>query len=295
MNWPVVGLLTISLLWGTTFVAVKEGLDDSSPLLFVGVRFVVATLFSLPLLKSRAALVDAMRAGVPLGLILAAGYATQTVGLTTTLPARSAFITVMNVAFVPILAIPVLRRRPRGLSLVGLAVTVPGFWWLTGAAQASGGWNRGDAWTLACAVFFALHVVFVNRWGRRHDNSGLLVAQLLVTAIVCLGTAPLVEPLRFEPTGRLAAALLITGVFATTGVTWLQLRFQPRVDPTRAALIYSTEPLFAAFFAWAIRGETLTGIAWLGGAFILAGVVLSELAHPESADPAGSPVPPGVS
>jgi drug/metabolite transporter (DMT)-like permease len=290
VNLPVLGLLTVSLLWGTTFVAVKSGLSDSSPLLFVGVRFLVASLAALPLLRGRAALVDSLRAGIPLGVVLACGYATQTIGLTTTTPARSAFVTAMNVVFVPILAIPVLRRRARGLSIAGLALTLPGVWLLT--SPGGGRWNAGDAWTLACALFFALHVVLVNRWGRRHDESGLLVSQLLVTAAICLVAAPLVEPVRLVPTGRLAIALLVTAVFATTGVTWLQLRFQPRVDPTRAALVYATEPVFATFFSWLFTGEVLPAVGWLGGGLILAGMVLSEVGSGGEADPAGSPIPP---
>ncbi len=290
MNLPILGLLLVSILWGTTFVAVKTGLGDSSPLLFVGVRFAIATLAALPLLRSRTALRDALRAGIPLGIILALGYSTQTLGLTTTSPARSAFVTAMNVVFVPILAIPVLRRRAGGLSVLGLGLTLPGLWLLTNPGSST--WNRGDAWTLACAVFFALHVVFVNRWGRRHDESGLLVSQLLVTAVICLTLAPMVEPVRFVPTGRLAIALLITAVLATTGVTWLQLRFQPRVDPTRAALIYATEPVFATFFSWLVTGETLSRAGWFGGGLILVGMVLSEFGSGKETVPVGSPMPP---
>ena len=285
---PTLGLLTISLLWGTTFVAVKSGLADSSPLLFVGIRFTVATAAALPLLRSRAALRRALPVGIPLGLVLAGGYATQTLGLMTTSPARSAFLTAMNVVIVPILAIPVLRRRVRRFSLMGLALTIPGLWLLTNPG--GGGWVRGDAWTLACAFFFALHVVLVNRWGRSCDTSGLLVAQLLVTGIVCLVAAPLVEPIRFVPTGQLVGALLVTGVLATTGVTWLQLRYQPRVDATRAALIYTTEPVFATFFSWALIGEVLPRAGWIGGGLILVGMVLSEIGSGGKADPAGSPI-----
>lgn len=290
MILPTLALLIVSLLWGTTFVAVKTGLDDVSPLLFVGIRFSIATLASVPLLRTASARRPALLAGLPLGAVLALSYATQTMGLSLTTPARSAFVTGLNVAIVPLWALAFLGVRARPLSLLGLAVAVPGLWILT--SPGSGGWNAGDAWTLACAVFFALHVVMINRWGPRHDAGGLLVGQLAVTAVLCLAAAPLLEVPRLVPTGRLAIALLITAVLATTGTTWLQLRFQPRVDPTRAALVYATEPLFATGFSWLFTGEVLPPSGWLGGGLIVAGMVMSELGSRSPGDPAGATVVP---
>jgi drug/metabolite transporter (DMT)-like permease len=289
MNLPTLALLAVSALWGTTFVAVKSGLEDSSPLLFVGVRFAVATAAALPLLRRRANLGAAFRAGVPLGIVLALGYSAQTLGLAVTSPARSAFVTGLNVAIVPLWAALLLGKRARPLSFVGLAVAIPGLWLLT--SPGGGSWNSGDTWTVGCAVCFALHVVLVNRLGPAHDATGLLVSQLLVTAVLCLGSAPLFEDVRVQWSGRLVLALGITAILATVGTTWLQLRFQPRVDPTRAALIYVTEPVFAATFSWLFTGETFAPIGWLGGGLILAGMVLSEIGSGGEGDPVGSPVP----
>jgi drug/metabolite transporter (DMT)-like permease len=280
-------LLAVSLLWGTTFVAVKSGLRDASPLLFVSVRFALATLGSTPLLRSRRGFSSVLRPALPLGAVLALGYATQTLGLATTTPARSAFVTGMNVALVPVWGLLLLGRRPRALSLLGLAATVPGLWLLTDPG--GGGWNAGDGWTTACAVFFALHVVLLNRLAPGRPVGALLVAQLAVTTVLCAAAALLLEEPHFRPRPSLAGALLLTAILATTGTTWLQLRFQPRVDPTRAALIYATEPVFAAFFSWLVFRELLTGLAWAGGGLILSGMVLAELGSGGAGDPAGSP------
>jgi len=272
---PTFGLLAVSLLWGTTFVAVKSGLQDASPLLFVGLRFGIGALASLALLPHRERLASTLRAAVPLGLVLAAGYATQTLGLQTSSPARSAFVTGANVAIVPLWGMALLGMRARPFSLLGLGVVLPGLWLLT--SPGGNAWGVGDSWTLACAVFFALHVVLVNRWGPQHEASALLVTQLAVTAAVCLGAAALFEAPRISMTPRLALALAVTGILATTGTTWLQLRYQPRVEPTRAALIYATEPVFAAAFSLWIFGEALPALGWLGGALIVAGTLVSEV------------------
>lgn len=290
MSLALPALLLVSALWGTTFVAVKTGLRDASPLLFVGLRFSIAALAAVPLLRGRGAEARAAwKAGIPLGVVLAIAYSAQTLGLEVTSPSRSAFITGLNVAIVPLWAMALLGRRARPASIAGLVLTLPGLWLLT--SPGGGSWNTGDSWTVVCAVFFALHVILINKYGRALDRGGLLVSQLVVTAGLCLVASPVLEEPRFLPTGRLALALGLTAVLATVGTTWLQLRFQTRVDPTRAALIYVTEPLFAAGFARAFYGEILPGAAWLGGGLILVAMVFSELGSGGEGDPAGSPVP----
>jgi drug/metabolite transporter (DMT)-like permease len=275
LKGPGLALLLVSVLWGTTFVAIKTGLHDAPPLLFVGVRFTLGALVALPLSPRRGEIRRALPAAVPLGLVLAVGYATQTLGLAHTTPARSAFVTGVNVAIVPLWASLLLRRRPRAVSVAGLAVTLPGLWLLT--SPGTTGWGVGDTWTLVCAFAFALHVVLVDRWGRVYDAGALLAAQLAVTAVTCLAASLLLEEPRVSPTPSLAVALVVTAVFATAGTTWLQLRYQPRVDPTRAAVLYATEPVFAALFSRWILGEGLPGLGWAGGSLILAGTLLSEL------------------
>ena len=272
---PVLALLLVSALWGGTFVAIKRGLADASPLLFVALRFLLATLAALPLLRSGAALRRALRTGIPLGLVLLGGYTTQTLGLVTTTPARSAFLTALNVTIVPIWAFALFGRRPAPTSLAGLAIALPGLWLVTGAGGPD--WTPGELWTLACAVLFALHVVLVARWGATADTGGLLVAQLATTGILALAATPVLERPHLTPTPWLATALASTAVLATAGTTWLQLRFQPRVDPTRAAVIYATEPVFAALFSWGLRVERIDAFACAGGGLIVLGALVSEL------------------
>ncbi|MCA9752958.1 MAG: DMT family transporter [Gemmatimonadetes bacterium] len=286
--WAPLALLGVAILWGTTFAAVKTGLADSSPLLFLGARFVIASVAALPFLRRGRGTRAALRAGLPLGIVYALGFAAQTIGLTTTSPSRSAFLTGLNVAIVPLWAALVLGRKPRPLSVLGLVVALPGMWLLT--APAAGGWTAGDSWTVACAVLFALHVVLVGRVGDRFHAGGLLVSQLVVTSGLALGGAPLLEEPHFRLSAPLVVALLVTALLGTVATTWLQLRFQPAIDPTRAGLIFATEPVFASFFAWLVFRETLPPTAWLGGAIILAGMALSEVGSAGAADPAGAPL-----
>ncbi len=269
-------LLLVSVIWGTTFVAIKSALRDATPLLFVGVRFLLATLATIPLVRSRGReLLRTLRRGAPLGLVMAGAYTTQTIGLTVTTPPRSAFVTGLNVALVPLWAAAIMRRKPGGLSLLALAITIPGLWLLTHPEHSS--WNRGDSWTLVCAFLYALYVVLLGRLGDCEDRGGLLLSQLAITAVCCLVASPVLERPRFAPSIRLFGALALTAFLATTLTTWLQIRFQPRVGPIRAAVIYATEPVFAAFFSWLLIHQALSGTSWAGGGLILAGMLLSEL------------------
>jgi drug/metabolite transporter (DMT)-like permease len=270
---PTLGLLLASALWGGTFVVIKEGLSDSSPLLFVALRFWLATAASLALFPRLRDVRRVLARGAALGVVLAGGYATQTLGLVSTTPSRSAFITGLNVSLVPLWALAILGQRPGWGSVAGLSLAIPGLWLL--AAPGSLGFGPGEAWTTACAALFALHVVLLARWARAGETAALLVAQLAVTALLCTAAAGALEIPRFDPTPRLALALLSTSVLATAGALWLQLRFQPRVDASRAAMIYATEPVFAALFALA-WGEKIAASTWLGGGLIALGAVVSE-------------------
>jgi drug/metabolite transporter (DMT)-like permease len=270
------GLLLVSVIWGTTFVAVKTAMDHASPVLFVGVRFALAAMAAIPLVRWRKPGVRAaMRAGLPLGCVLAGAYASQTLGLTVTSPARSAFITGLNVSLVPAWALLLTGHRIARLSLLGLFLTLPGLWLLTSPGASS--WCRGDTWTLVCAILYALYLVLLERSAKRHAPGILLFSQLAATAVLALLAAPILEHPRFELTSSLVAALTLTAFAATTGTTWLQLRCQPQVGPTRTALIFASEPVFAALFSYLWFGEQLGVLGWAGGGLILAGMLISEL------------------
>jgi drug/metabolite transporter (DMT)-like permease len=286
------GLLLVSVIWGTTFVAVKTAMDHASPVLFVGIRFALASAAAIPLVRWRKpGLGAAIRAGLPLGLVLAGAYTSQTLGLTITSPARSAFVTGLNVSLVPAWAFLITGHRITRLSLLGLVLTLPGLWLLT--SPGAGSWSRGDSWTLVCAVLYALYIILVERSAKRHAPGTLLFSQLAATAVVALVAAPILEHPRFEPTASLLVALALTAFIATTGTTWLQLRCQPKVGPTRTALIFAGEPVFAAFFSYLWFGERLGVPGWAGGGLILAGMLISEFGAARAGE-AVPPLPPAV-
>ena len=272
---PTLGLLLVAFLWGVTFVAVKSALVDVSPIIFVALRFGLAALCAIPLLRG-AGLLDAVRWGVPIGAVLAPAYVAQTIGLVTTTPSRSAFITGAGVVLIPLWGWRLLRRRPGWYPAFGLGVATAGIWLITHPSD--GRWQAGDSWTVLCAVLFALHVVLLARFGSTHHSGGLIFSQLLTCAVIAGSAALWVETPRLAWTGRVVVALVVTGVLASFVTTLLQLKLLPRVTPVRAAVIFATEPVFAALCSAVLYGETLGWRGWSGGALVLLGMLVSESA-----------------
>lgn len=293
-------LASCSLVWGVTFVVVKDALRDASVLSFLAARFWLATVTLLLVgqLRGKSLNVGSVVGGGVIGVFMFLGYALQTAGLRWTTPARAAFITGSSVVWVPLLE-RLWRRRPlRRPVWVGACAALTGLYLLTVPRDLPGELNRGDLLVLGCAVAFALHILAVGHYRQRHPVGVLTLVQVATTAMFSLGMLPLAwaagwERPRLVWTARLVAALVITAVGATAGAFSLQVWAQRFASPTHAAILFSLEPVFAVLTSWLLGAERLTGRILLGGGLVLLGVLLAEVgAHrplaPESAvsDPA---------
>lgn len=281
----------IALIWGSTFVLVKNALDTVGPLTFVGLRFALAAAF-LTLFFSRRARGLARadwQVGALLGILLALGYVFQTIGLQTTTSAKAGFITGMSVVIVPIMA-TLLRRPPGRWAVAGIAVATIGLALLTLNADLSV--QSGDLWVLACAVAFALHIVVIARYSQRHDPVRLTLAQLVIVALFATVAAFVFETPRLNLPVKTWAALAFMGVVATALVFSVQVYVQRFTTPTHTALLFSLEPVFAALFGWWWAGEQLGARALLGCGLILLGMIVAELG--DGAEPQPQPVAPLV-
>jgi drug/metabolite transporter (DMT)-like permease len=257
-----------------SFVIVKEALDDSSPLAFLGIRFVIATLVLAPLVDFRPRWTSGeLRAGLVLAVLLATGFACQVVGLQYTTPARSAFIVALSSILAPVFGFIALRHRAGWMVLLALLIAGLGIYYLT--APDAGGLNRGDLWTMITAVVFGGHIVAVAELSKRYDARRLVWLQIAGTAVgVCLSAA-LVESIRLVWTPGLIAALLFTALLATAVALIWQMRAQREMSSARASLLLCLEPVFAALASWLFWGEQLSHTQGFGAALILVGMLLA--------------------
>jgi drug/metabolite transporter (DMT)-like permease len=267
-------LTAAAAVWGVSFVVVKDALSSASPLLFLGLRFSIATLVLAPFITLRGGFSAAeLRAGLVLTILLASGFATQAVGLQYTTPARSAFIVAMSSVLAPVIALVLLKHRTGWLVLLALVIAGLGLYFLT--APDAGGLNRGDLWTLITAVVFGGHIVAVSEFSKRFEAQRLVWLQLPGTAVGALLTALLLEPLRFESSIGLVAALLFLAVMATAVALVWQMRAQREMTSARASLILCFEPVFAAVTSRLFWGEEFSVAQAFGAALILGGMVMA--------------------
>lgn len=271
-------LLGLTLIWGGTFAISKLGLREITPMFMLAVRFAAASLLLLLLFRRSLFPLTRLqlRKGATLGLFLFLGFAAQTVGLTLTTASKSAFITGLMVVFVPLLQVAVERKPPRVGNLVGVAVVCAGLWLLT--APDIAGINAGDLLTLLCAALFGMYIVYLDMVSDAMSTAQLTFLQLAATAVLAAAGTLLFEEVRWSASPGSLATLAYLVVFATVIAMYVQTRYQKDTTPTRAAVIFTLEPVFASVLAWFLLGEELGPRALAGAALILGGVLLSELA-----------------
>ena len=281
-------LVGLTVIWGTTFTIVHEAVQSYPPVSFLALRFGIAALVLLPILvRRRSELARTAAGGAALGVLLFGGFATQTMGLAYTTPARAGFITGFSVALVPLIGLAFGQRPPRrallGVVLAFAGLTIVSFgcqWGLPGCSLATAptsGRMLGDALVLACAVIYAFHIVGVSHFTARFDPMVLNAIQLLVVAVLAALVGLAWERPGGHPQPSVWAAAAFLGLVATALVLAVWLHSQRHTTATHAALIFSLEPVFAALFSWLWTGEAITTAIWLGGGLMVLGIVVAEM------------------
>lgn len=272
-------LALITVFWGVTFVVVKDALGYGDPFSFLALRFLVGAVVLSALAGRQVLSPKNLRNGMLLGSFLFVGFAFQTVGLTSTTPSRSAFITGMSVVLVPVLSLVLFKRVPKPTSLMGVVLAAVGLYFLTRpdvGVEGSGGLARGDWLTLGCAVAYACHITLTERYAPKEGVMGLVAVQLWSVALLSALSLPFVTR-RVEWTASFVGAVLVCGVLASAVAISVQTWGQARTTAVRAAVIYSMEPVFAAMYSVALGYEVLGAREWTGGGLILLGVLVSDV------------------
>jgi drug/metabolite transporter (DMT)-like permease len=294
-------LALCSLLWGATFVVVKNGLDHASVFVFLAVRFSVAAVL-MAAWSNRAVLRferEDLFAGLRLGCFMFLGYAFQTAGLQYTTPAKSGFVTGSSVVLVPLLLALFWGKRLTWGAYAGAFVAVLGLYFLTIPAEGIGYLNRGDVLTFVAAGLYAIHIILVAEYTRQHSAKALSLIQVAACAAmawVTAGAAAAIrwQPARFEWRSELILGILICAVFATAVAFSIQLWAQQYTTPGHAAILFTLEPVFAVITSYILIRERLGPRALLGAAFVLAGIFVAEIlgppAAPESPEPTGEKI-----
>jgi len=261
-------------------VMVKEALSDVSPLLFITARFSLAAI-TLWFIYGKVVRREGLGGGVLAGALLFAAFTCQTMGLELTTPSKSAFLTSLSVPMVPLAGSLVYRSRPRLVEVAGILLSTVGMIFLTlpVSAPETGGFGitRGDLLSFLCAVLFALHIVVTGHYSPINGFQSLAVIQATVVALLGASAFWVAEPVRLHLTAGVTVAVLITGLFSTALAFTTMAWAQQYTSATRAALIFTLEPVVAWLTSWVMTGETLPNRGKVGAGLILAGIVAGEL------------------
>ncbi len=281
-------LVLIAFIWGATFIIVKRALNDISPTLFLAIRFTIAAVLLAFVFRGRwlpppRVFWWTVQRGAILGACLITGYILQTLGLEHTTASKAGFITGFYIPLVPFILIFVIRDGrfraiwPKPVEALGILIATVGVVLMTlpdGRLNVS----HGDLLVLASTFAYAVHIILLGRWSGKIPFESLAVIQIGAAALFAALAVPVVDsPARLAVTGPVVFAVFISAVFATAVAFGLQSWAQQYTTPTRTALIFALEPLFAWVTAWLAEGEKLTTKASLGGLAILAGILLVEL------------------
>ena len=267
--------------WGATFPVVNAAMRAASPVAFNAARFLLAATALAWILYSPgpAAIRRAAGWGAGLGALLAAGFSMQAWAIPQVGPTRSAFLTAFYVIFTPLLDWLATGRRPPPSTALGALLAFAGAAAMSGVGI-GGAPSLADLATLAAALLFAGQLVGVHAALRLHSSRALLFAQVLATGLICAAAAPILETIRFEASPGMMARLLFLSLVATALFLGLQNYGQGHTTPTRAAILFASEPAWAALFGW-FAGEALRPHEIAGAVVVLAGILVATV-HPRA-------------
>lgn len=270
------GLVFITIIWGSAFVVVKNATASLSASYIIAIRFGLAAILMAPFFFTRLKRINlqSVRSGAILAVILYTSYYLQTVGVKYTTAGNNAFLTAIYGVMVPFLSWIIRRQKPDGYNIVSAFVCIAGIGVLS--LRAGFSVNIGDVLTLLSGILFGLHIVYVSILTENNDPILLSFTQFAFTAIIAFAVAGTTEqfPARLE-TGTIFSLLYI-GIFSTMIAMIVQLVAQRYVPPSRASLIMSLESLFGSVFGILFLNEPLTPKIFVGFLLIFSAILLSE-------------------
>jgi drug/metabolite transporter (DMT)-like permease len=269
----------VTLIWGSTFLIVKNAVRLSGPFTYLTLSYGVGSLTLAIIFHKR--LMRITRAevlsGLVLGMILFTGYALQTIGLQYTTVSKAGFITGLSIPLVPVFAFLLLRQKPTRGAIVGFVLSLTGLFLFSFNDRFNLVFGFGEILILGAAIAFALHIVNVSKFASNVDAINLAIVQLTVTSLLSLIVMPITREPFVMPSLAVWGSVLFMGVvdvaFTLSAMIWVQ----QIVSGTRAALIYALEPMWAALFGFVLAGDKLSLLAWIGCGLILSGMIVGSV------------------
>lgn len=274
-----ISILGIALIWGSTFIIVKQAVESVPTFSFLSMRFGLAAIVLIAISSfrwrqfNRKMIVD----GVLLGLSLFGIFAFQTLSLQYTSASITGFLTGLYVIFAPILSIIFLKKYPHLFSAIGVVLAFCGLVFIAFVDFQS--FSIGEAFGIINAFFIGVHILLTDKYSRKHDAIFLTTLQILVVTVLSIIVSQSTEPYTIPEklNEYMVFAVVGTGLFATVLAFFIQTVMQKYTTPTKAAIMFTMEPVSAAFFSFFIGGEVLMFKQYMGAALIVAAMIVAEV------------------
>ena len=270
-----IAMLAVAITWGAAFVLMKDAIANQPFYDFLASRFTLAVLVMIAFRPSVLKKINAklLKHGVLLGILLAGGYITQTIGLELTTAAITGFITGLYVVLTPLLGWMMFGNRINKQLVVGtlLAFIALGVLTLNGFSV-----EVGQLWIVLCAILFAGHIVGLSVWSPGKDAYALTLVQLSVVAVISWFGALMDGGYQAPMDGNGWFAVIFTAVFSTAVAFLVQTWAQGIMDPSRVAIFLTTEVLWTAVIAVLVGQEVLGLKTVLGGLIMVAAMLTVE-------------------
>lgn len=283
------GLILTAAIWGFAFVIVKDSLDYVGAVWMIAFRFTIAAVILAAIFYKKFALFNRsyLVHGAVLGLFLFLAYLFQTIGCKFTTAGKNAFLTTVYVILIPLIGWPMRKKRPSWYVFVAAVMSVTGIGLL--ALQNDGGnvfdINMGDTLTLVCGIFYALHILFVEKYDETEDPVFLTVLQFAFAALFGWIVSPFMTdsklngsfPLEYLSNPRVILSMMYLGVFSTMVAFFLQNVCLKFVPSALASLFLSLESVFGVLFSTLLLGEHLSLRMWAGCVLIFGALMMAEV------------------
>ncbi|WP_156817602.1 DMT family transporter [Anaeromusa acidaminophila] len=285
MRWQAnAALLVTAGIWGLAFVAQRVGMEYLEPFTFNGIRFLLGALSLLPLLwwqqhrktvvEKRTASFRVFGIGVIAGLILFLAASLQQIGIVDTTAGKAAFVTSLYIVLVPLSGV-LLGQRVEVSLWLGCLLSLLGLYFL--CIREDFTLSFGDFLVLVGAVFWTMHILWIDRFASQVQVLSLAVWQFTTCAILSLLVAVFTETITLAGI-RGALSPILYGGIGSVGIAYtLQIVGQKRAEPTQASLILSLETVFAAIGGYFLLHEFLTSWELLGCVLMMIGMLVAQI------------------
>ncbi|MBS7344789.1 MAG: DMT family transporter [Caryophanon sp.] len=270
-------MLITALMWGSGFIGMEIGLDYLTVLQIMAGRFTLATIILCIIFRKKLKLINkaVLWKGAVLGAILFIAFVIQTYGLLYTTPSKNAFLTALNVIFVPLLAYLIYKRRFDRFEIIAAFVAIIGIGFLS--LQGSFAINIGDMLSIACALAFAFDIFYTNVFVKTEDALALTIVQFMTASLLSIVTAAFMGELTTNVPVEGVYAIVYLAIFCTVIAYACQNIGMQYANPTKSAIILSTEALFGTILSVIILHELLTGRMIIGCVLIFAAILIAEV------------------